>query len=78
MFEQTDGCHLEGSLGGCVKKVKRLRGKIWQLHNSHGDVKYRQHREYSQECCNNYGLCQLRVVKSCEGDQFTNYLSVKH
>lgn len=38
--EQTDGCQMGGGLRDWVKKVKGLRRTIWQLKNSHKDVKY--------------------------------------
>ena len=36
----TDGCHMEGGLGGWVERGQGLRSTTWRLQNSHGDVKY--------------------------------------
>ena len=40
--EQTDGCHMEGSWGAELKKVKKLRNTNWSWGSKV------QHREYSQ------------------------------
>ena len=38
--EHLDGYQMGGGSEGWAKKVKGLRSTIWQLQNSHGDVKY--------------------------------------
>ena len=47
--ECFNGCQMRGELWGWVEKVNRLRRTNWFSQNSHGDVKYIHHREYSSQ-----------------------------